>query len=214
MRHEGTRDLPVDLIDDHPRNPRKGNVAATVRALRANGQHRSIVAREHAGRYVALVDYAVAAAARKLDWPTVRADVITCTDDQADKIVVSDYGTARAATYDDAQLLAVLQAAGDLEGTGYDPADLDAIAADVHPADTPAAAPAADTGTRTETNYAERQPAYEAKGSRAFVLEYQLDTFRWVTDRFKDLRELTGAATNAEALVGALILMTGGAPPD
>lgn len=127
---------PEELAPYH-RNPRRGDVDAIAASLRRNGQYRPIVVNlgTHTGRPLeVLAGNHTLAAARQLGWDRIAATTVDVDDHQAARIVAADNRTADLGGYDDDVLIGLLQELPDLDGTGYEDADLDALLASM---DTP-----------------------------------------------------------------------------
>jgi ParB-like chromosome segregation protein Spo0J len=111
-------------------NPRKGNTRAIAESLQVNSQYRPIVV--NAGTHTGRPDEVLAGnhtlmAARDLGWEHIAVVTVDVDDDQAARIVAADNRTADLAEYDDRLLVELLEALPTLDGTGYDPGDLDQI---------------------------------------------------------------------------------------
>ena len=141
------QDVPqhaLDAVDYHPdelaryhKNARRGDVDAIARSLETNGQYRRIVVNlgTHTGRPLeVLAGNHTLDAARHLGWTSIAAEVVDVDDKQAARIVAADNRTADLGEYDNDALVELLREAGDLDGTGYEDADLDALLASM---DTP-----------------------------------------------------------------------------
>lgn len=124
--------VPVDSLTTYHRNPRRGDTRAIAASLDINGQYRPITVNigTHTGRYrEVLAGNHTLAAARELGWATIAATFVDVDDTAATRIVLADNRTSDLATYDTPALGALLtDLAGDYDGTGYDPNDVDAIA--------------------------------------------------------------------------------------
>lgn len=124
--------LEVDVEDLVPyrTNPRRGNLQVIAESLRTHGQYRPIVVRKDtnevlAGNHTLL-------AARDLGWTRIAATYVDCDDDTAAKIVLVDNRANDLAGYDDRLLAELLrEVETDLTGTGYEPADLAALLAEL-----------------------------------------------------------------------------------
>ena len=113
----------IDDIKPHISNPRLGDVAAIAESLQVNGQYSpvvvwndTIIAGTHTWK-----------AAKSLGWPTIAITRFDGSEDDALRILISDNRTSDIATYNNELLLDLLKSLPDLEGTGYDLADLDEI---------------------------------------------------------------------------------------
>lgn len=130
----------VDLNLFH-RNPRRGDVEAIAASLRANGVFKPVVVNKgtHTGRPdEVLAGNHTIMAHRKLaeeepddkKWTKVEAWVVDVDDDRANRIVLADNRTADLGTYEESELLALLESVDhDLDGTGYDYDDLNNLLA-------------------------------------------------------------------------------------
>lgn len=120
--------LPVDALEPHPDNPRRGDVDAIAESIRHNGffgavlvqaprdgrdRHR-IIAGEHRWR-----------AAQADAQESVPVLVVDVDDDTALRMLLADNRTADRSGYDFAALAAVLDSLPDLSGTGFSVAALD-----------------------------------------------------------------------------------------
>lgn len=117
--------VPIDSIELHPRNPRRGDVAAVTDSLRRFGQRKPIVV-QASTRYVVAGNHLLQAA-RALHWTEVAANVQDMDDAEATAFMLADNRTSDLGGYDDALLAAILaeQAATDnLAATGYSTDDV------------------------------------------------------------------------------------------
>lgn len=122
-----TTRIPTTELATYHRNPRRGNLKAIADSLRTLGQYRPIVV--NAGTHTGRPNEVVAGnhtllAARELGWDHVDAVIIDVDDITAARIVAADNRTADLGHYDNAELLDLLSALPDLDGTGYDDHDL------------------------------------------------------------------------------------------
>lgn len=125
-----TAHVPVAALHTYHRNPRRGNIQAIARSLQVNGQYRPIVVNTgtHTGRPAeVLAGNHTLMAARELGWDTVAAVHVDVDDHHAAKIVAADNRTADLGNYDTDVLAQLLAELPDLDGTGYETADLDAL---------------------------------------------------------------------------------------
>jgi hypothetical protein len=114
--------VPIGPLVPYGKNPRRGNVDLIVESLEHHGQYRPIVVR--AGTNEVLAGNHTLAAAKELGWKEIAAPFGPVADDQAARIVLVDNRASDDSTYDKDVLAEVLDALPDLEGTGYDDADL------------------------------------------------------------------------------------------
>jgi site-specific DNA-methyltransferase (adenine-specific) len=110
------------------RNPRVGNVPLVVESLRANGQYRPLIV--NTGRQTGRPDEVLAgnhllAAGLKIGLSEMLVHWVDVDDEHAARIVVVDNRASDKGTYDQEVLgNLLLEFEGDLEGTGYNEADL------------------------------------------------------------------------------------------
>ena len=125
--------VDVRKLDVHPDNPRQGDIGAIVVSIEENGWYGTLVAQRSTNRVLAgnhRLQAAIAADIKEV--PVYWVDV---DDAQAKKILLADNRTSDLASYDDFQLLEILQNldAEDhgLIGTGFDNEDLDNLLKDL-----------------------------------------------------------------------------------
>jgi ParB-like chromosome segregation protein Spo0J len=124
--------VKVSELRTFHRNPRQGDVAAIQRFLRVNGQYRPIVVNKgtHTGRKnEVLAGNHTLMASREEGLAEVAVVWVDVDDDQCTRIVAADNRTADLGSYDERLLAEMLGDLPDLDGTGYDPGDLDALIA-------------------------------------------------------------------------------------
>ena len=123
--------LAVDLSDlkPHPENVRQGDVGAITESLKHHGQYRPIVVQKSTGHILA--GNHTFKAAKALKWKQIAATYVDCDDEQALRILLMDNRANDLASYDDnalAEMLKALMATDQkLDGTGFDPSDLDEL---------------------------------------------------------------------------------------
>lgn len=122
--------VPIDSVQPHPRNPRKGNVDGIAESLDRFGQMRPILVQK-ATNYVVAGNH-TRYAAQKRGWTHIAAVVMDMDDDTALSYLLADNRWSDIATNDDAALLAILhelEIEGQLDGTGYSEFDVDELEA-------------------------------------------------------------------------------------
>lgn len=122
-------DEPLDRVRPHPRNPRRGDVAAIRRSIRANGWYGAVAAQKSTGYILAGNHRYLAARREGADrLPVVWLDV---DDAAAMRILLADNRASDLAHQDDDALADLLreiaEETGSLAGTGYDGSDLEAL---------------------------------------------------------------------------------------
>lgn len=118
-----TESVPIKSIKTYDKNPRIGNVDLIAESLDKSGQFKPIVVNERTG--MILAGNHTFLAARKLGWTDIYASFVDVDDETARRIVLADNKTADAGTYDDTLLAELLASLPDIEGTGYNVAELD-----------------------------------------------------------------------------------------
>lgn len=125
---ESIHHVNVDDLKPYEKNPRVGDVAAIAESLRVNGQFRPLVVRYDTNEILA--GNHTWKAAKSLGWATVAVSYLwEVTDKEAARIVLADNRYSDLATYDPHALAAMLTGLTDLNGTGYEPSDVDALLA-------------------------------------------------------------------------------------
>lgn len=122
--------VPLAELTPHPGNARQGNVPMIVDSLRMNGQYRALVVNlgTRTGRPMEiLAGHHVALAAAELGWSEVAVQLVDVGDEAATRILLADNRANDLAGYDERLLAELLTDLPDLDGTGYDPADLELI---------------------------------------------------------------------------------------
>jgi DNA modification methylase len=119
---------PAEL-QEHPKNPRRGNLEAISESIEQNGFYGAVIAQRSTG-YVLVGNHRLKSARAKeaQSIPVIYVDV---DDEQAVKILLADNRTGDLGGYDDTALAAILSECSDIAGTGYDQAAFDEILAGV-----------------------------------------------------------------------------------
>lgn len=125
-----TETVPIDSVTPHPANPRRGDMARIERSLRDHGQYAPIVVHEQTG-HIIVGNHRWRVMKEKLGWTHVDARFVSCSEAKARQILAMDNRSSDDGTYDDAELLALLEAIGDadLSSAGYDVDDVDDLLA-------------------------------------------------------------------------------------
>jgi site-specific DNA-methyltransferase (adenine-specific) len=112
----------LSKLQPHPKNPRKGNVAAIEDSIEANDFYGALVVQRSTG-YILAGNHRYQAARKKgmQKLPVVWLDV---DDDRALRILLADNRLNDVAAYDEAALAELLKGMDDLTGTGWDEAAL------------------------------------------------------------------------------------------
>jgi hypothetical protein len=124
------RSAKISELTPHPENARHGDVPRIMTSLRKLGQYRPIVVNRGSmtGREnEILAGHHLVQAATELGWDQVAITMVDVDDETAKRIMLADNRTSDLATYDDRLLVELLGSLSDLDGTGYDPGDLEAL---------------------------------------------------------------------------------------
>ena len=114
-----TKDIPVNDLKAHPKNPNRGSIKDIAESLEEFGQFRSIVALPDG---TILAGHHVWEAAKKVGLETIRVDVVDADEHEAMKIMLADNRLADLGLGPDLDLLldALTDLGGDMTATGYD----------------------------------------------------------------------------------------------
>lgn len=122
--------VPVKDLRTFHRNPRQGNTGMIAQSLRINGQYKPIVINRgtHTGRpNEVLAGNHTLMAARDEAWEEIAGVWVDVDDDQAGRIVAADNRIGDLGSYDERLLAELLGDLPDLDGTGYEPGDLEEL---------------------------------------------------------------------------------------
>lgn len=108
--------VPVGQIQEHPQNPRRGDVGLIAESVDVNGWYGACTVQRSTGYILAGNHrYRVAVAKGAEVVPVIWRDV---DDETAVRILLADNATADAGTYDEDVLQALMDGLEDLAGTG------------------------------------------------------------------------------------------------
>jgi len=118
--------VPIDSVQSHPRNPRKGDIQGIAESLRVNGQYSPVIVDSRNGNILA--GNHTWRAAKSLGWDTIAALRVDVNDQQAKRILLADNRTSDLATYDRPNLIQLIESLRpDLEGSGWDERSLERL---------------------------------------------------------------------------------------
>jgi ParB-like chromosome segregation protein Spo0J len=187
---------PINKLKHFHKNPRKGDVQAVAESLEKLGQFKPIIVNRGTitgRRNEVLAGNHTLKAARQLGWADIDADFVDVDDDTAAKIVLADNRTADKATYDNAELLGLIQELPDTDGTGYTGDDIQDLLIEAE-----LAAPALPTNTPdTDTAPAEPEDKWAAASRRSLIIDYPIPIFQWMQEKLYDLAKSKGTKSNA-----------------
>lgn len=121
--------VPIRLLKNASRNPRKGAVAEVVESLREFGQHRPVVVQRSNGEVI--VGNHMLKAARALGWEEMAALIVNDDDDKAMRRALADNFTGDKATWDEEELAAVMKEVGAVPG--FDQSEIDKLLSKLEP---------------------------------------------------------------------------------
>ena len=126
--------VPIDSLRPHPDNPRRGQIEPIAASLQMHGQYRPLVCQLDG---TVLAGNHTLAAARALGWSHVAATMLDVDDETARRILLVDNRTSDLATYDDRELVRLLDelthTEAGLAGTAFDDAELQRLLAVLEP---------------------------------------------------------------------------------
>jgi len=118
--------VAIDSIKPHPQNPRIGDIPAIAESLKVNGQYSpiviwndTIIAGTHTWK-----------AAKSLGWKEIAVTRYEGSEDSALRVLVADNRTSDIAVYNNEVLLGLLKTLPDLEGTGWETTEIEALQID------------------------------------------------------------------------------------
>lgn len=121
--------VPVESLVEWPGNPRRGNVDLIAESLATHGRYRPVLVQASSARIIA--GNHTWKGAQKLGWATIQVVRLDVDDDQARRILLIDNRSSDDGTYDQEDLLAILNGLPDLAGTGWIQEDLAALSAEL-----------------------------------------------------------------------------------
>ena len=200
--------VAVEKLESHPNNPRRGDVDTIVESLKTNGQFRPIVI---SSDNVVLAGNHTLQAAVKLGLPKI--DVvrlpITGDSDEAVRVMLADNRSSDMSTYDDADLIVLLESLTDLEGTGYIPDDLTDLMyiSEMHlNADDSSTTytPTSEDKVGISKNLSVLKDEYAEKSVRSVILAYSLEDFEEIAQLLMTAREMLSLESNADVVLQLL----------
>ena len=200
--------VAVEKLESHPNNPRRGDVDTIVESLKTNGQFRPIVI---SSDNVVLAGNHTLQAAVKLGLPKI--DVVrlpvTGDSDEAVRVMLADNRSSDMSTYDDADLIVLLEGLTDLEGTGYIPDDLTDLMhiSEMHlNADDSSTTytPTSEDKVGISKGLSVLKDEYAEKSVRSVILAYSLEDFEEIAQLLMTAREMLSLESNADVVLQLL----------
>jgi hypothetical protein len=223
--------IPVDEIQNHPENPRRGDVNMIADSLGFFGQLKPIILHTYAGQsvpYVVAGNHTLRGAKAevrkdgdlvKSAWTHVAAVTPDITDEQADEFLLMDNRSSDLAENDNALLAPMLQKlmdSGRLDRAGYTADDYDDLLASLDAVATVEEQPfTGDYAESAEDTAARFTTPGEGVRMKEALLMYPEDQFEEFTSMMRSLREEWGIESARGIVFEALRRCTGGQPaPD
>ena len=118
--------VPIDSIQSHPRNPRKGDIQGIAESLRVNGQYSPVIVDDR--NSFILAGNHTWRAAKSLGWDEIAVLRVDVDDQQAKRILLADNRTSDLATYDRPNLIHLIESlTPNFEGSGWDRGSLERL---------------------------------------------------------------------------------------
>ena len=121
---------PIDQFEEHPRNNRRGDIAAIRESIEKNGLFRSIVVNRRSNHILA--GNHTHRVAKDLGYETIPVDYVDVDDAEAVRILLADNQTSDRGTVDPERtyhtLQFVRQSVGSIRGTGFSDDDYNRFA--------------------------------------------------------------------------------------
>jgi len=214
----------IDSLLPFPNNPRRGNVGKLKESLATNGQYKPIVI-QASTRYI-LAGNHLWQAAKESGWTRIDIVEVDVNATQAKKIVATDNRLGELGTYDEQELLDLLQDIS-LEGTGYDSQDIDDLIALIEEqSNTPlyeetgsmvdgiaGGGQLSQEGVNRRPTMSERASHYAERTVRLLMCEFPNDQYIWVQDRLTELRVKYNVDSNGDAILRTIAEVTGTEAP-
>jgi len=203
--------VSVDTLKEFEGNPRKGNVKKLAESLISNGQYKPIVVQKSTRQILA--GNHLWKAAKELGWAEIDIVEIDVDNDKAKKIVAADNRLGELGTYDEQALLDLLEEIN-LEGTGYEPADVDDLLAFLEEKTTVDwksgnSLEGQQENVQHRPTLSERAEHYAERTIRLLMCEYPNDQYVWIIEKLTTLREKYGVESNADAILKIVEEITG-----
>lgn len=189
--------IPLDSIDEHPENPRRGDDGAVAESVGAHGFFGAIFVQRSTGHVIA--GNTRLRVMRSTGAETIPGFWLDVDDDQARQIMLIDNRAADRAGYDDEQLVAVLRTLVESEkglvGTGYDSPAYEMLLQQVDSDDDGILG-----GSRQGLTPADRSDSYDESDIRSIILPYGGAEFDSIVESLARLRARFEVDTNAEVV--------------
>lgn len=121
----GVEQVSLSKLKPYPNNPRRGDLHVLVESLTTHGQYKPIVVQLSTN--LILAGNHTYKAAKQLGWKQIAVTYVDCDDAIAKRIMLADNRLTDLANYDEINLLGLLEALPDLQGTGFSQQDIDEL---------------------------------------------------------------------------------------
>lgn len=192
--HTQTLELaPIDSIQPHPENPRRGDVVAIAESIVHNGFYGAVVAQKSTGNIlVGNHRWTAAKGTGATEIPCIKIDV---TDEDAARIMLADNRTAELGGFDEGQLKTLIDELNDtpggLSGTGYRQEDLDELFKGLGEGEDPDAKPAGATPLSASADRDKYEVLNVLRWGK-FAIHMTDDEVLAMTERYESYVERTG----------------------
>lgn len=200
--------VPIDSVRPFPGNPRIGHRPTLDESLDEHGLYKSIGVQRSTG-YI-IFGNNTWHALRDAGATEVAVHYLDVDDERAKRMNLVDNRANDKATYDERALLEFTADLDTLDGTGYDPGDLDDIRASLEEAEADTDfADETDQTTHTRKGMQEKYDSYELGDQRQIMLQYVGNQYVWMVEQLAELGQRYGLDTNSAVVLRLVQEATG-----
>lgn len=200
--------VPIDSVRPFPGNPRIGHRPTLDESLDEHGLYKSIGVQRSTG-YI-IFGNNTWHALRDAGATEVAVHYLDVDDERAKRMNLVDNRANDKATYDERALLEFTADLDTLDGTGYDPGDLDDIRASLEEAEADTGfADETDQTTHTRKGMQEKYDSYELGDQRQIMLQYVGNQYVWMVEQLAELGQRYGLDTNSAVVLRLVQEATG-----
>lgn len=210
--------VPIGQVQEHPDNPRRGEVDKIAESVTANGVYKPIIVQKSTGFILSgNHTYRAISQAGASQVPVIYLDV---DEARAKAILLADNRTSELGGYDESQLIDLLTELSEgatLTGTGYTEGDLSDLLVSMEPK---AAAKQHDADQLDEYNsdglditvgFAEGQR--KVAGRRMVVLDLPVNRYLWLIDHLARIGADMDIESNADVMLWLVAQYAGSEVP-
>lgn len=165
--------IPLDDVQPHPENPRRGDIPLIKESLTENQQYRPLLVQTSSGNIIAGNN--TWRAAKEAGWGRVAVRWLDIDDDRARRIAAVDNRANDLATYDNQLLADWLRNLPDLSGTGWTGSGLDDVLAELD--ETAPSESDNDGETQQHRDLKDKKESFFTSDYRSIVLSYEGDQY-------------------------------------